>query len=143
MAQADAIFVQDEQIGVLIGVENYEQNLDSKGRPNYDNLPTVQEDLRSMERSMRHLGFERIEKLYNPNFYELNAFFSKIAAEMDESSKKGFRTLIFVYYTGHGQMDERVIAVLNEQKSFQLERKLRNLSILESNYVIGLFDCCR
>lgn len=57
---------------------------------------------------------------------------------------------MFIYYTGHGLVDERSHIVLNDDASspknafmFPLERYIRELSENSSNYLVALFDCYR
>ena len=58
--------------------------------------------------------------------------------------KNGLRTLLFVYFAGHGQQEaSNQILVLNEEKKYPLEKMLRTLAKNEKGYVIAVFDCCR
>ena len=58
------------------------------------------------------------------------------------------KTLIFVYYAGHGVMQNFTKVVCNKFKRpaqvfFPLEQNLRTLGTKPGTYVVGIFDCCR
>jgi hypothetical protein len=58
------------------------------------------------------------------------------------------KLLVFVYYSGHGVMDDTTHIVVNSQNSseryFDLEAKLFILSqCCKSTYTMTLLDCCR
>ena len=61
----------------------------------------------------------------------------------------GKRTFIFIYYSGHGVMDNFTYAVTNETpengkvKKFALEYKMRWIGEEEGVFVLGILDCCR
>jgi len=56
-------------------------------------------------------------------------------------------TFVFVYYAGHGIMDNYTFIVLNDvdprKYRFPLEKFLRTLGTIPGAWVVGLFDCCR
>jgi len=77
-------------------------------------------------------------------------FFTKLDAELLERQENNEYTVIYVYYTGHGLMDERSLIVVNDDSTkpknafmFPLERYLRTLSENPNNFIIAMFDCCR
>jgi hypothetical protein len=55
--------------------------------------------------------------------------------------------LLYVYYSGHGILDNTTKIVLNEEdpmfRYFDLEQKLSSLSKLKNNFITAIFDCCR
>ena len=59
--------------------------------------------------------------------------------------------MIFVYYAGHGTMENFTKAVCNGRKEgetpsklrYPLENSLRSLATEYGAFVIGIFDCCR
>ena len=103
-----------------------------------------------MKQGVKDLKFDEIEVFWEPNHTKLKLYFTKLDARLLESSEEGKKTVVFVYYSGHGLMDERSLIVLNDDAKrpknafmFPLERYLRTLSENPSNYMIALFDCCR
>lgn len=50
---------------------------------------------------------------------------------------------MFVYFAGHGSMDNTTKAMLNGKRHYPLEKSLRNLAKCDGSYVMGVFDCCR
>ena len=68
--------------------------------------------------------------------------------EIMDNSDKGLKTLLLIYFAGHGVMYKNlnnIVAVeSNENKRlYGLEAMSRSLSCLEGSYVITIFDCCR
>ena len=62
--------------------------------------------------------------------------------------KAGKKTMVFVYYAGHGIMKGYTKAVcdlaMREMHVFYpLEQQLRTMGCQENAYVMGVFDCCR
>ena len=53
------------------------------------------------------------------------------------------KTLLFVYYAGHGMMDNCTYVVLNGKRMYPLEKMLRTLAKADGSYVVAVFDCCR
>ena len=58
------------------------------------------------------------------------------------------KTLVFVYYAGHGIMSNTTYAVTNEAAKrnkirYPLESNLRSLATERGGYVMAIFDCCR
>ena len=50
---------------------------------------------------------------------------------------------MFVYYAGHGVMDNTTFMVLNGPRMYPLEKILRSFAKGDGSYVVSLFDCCR
>lgn len=67
----------------------------------------------------------------------------KMQTEGSARGEEGKNTLFFIYFSGHGAMDNMTKAILNGPKQFPLEAQVRALSITEGCYVIAVFDCCR
>lgn len=67
--------------------------------------------------------------------------------QVDENSRQGMKTLVFLYFAGHAEMDNFTNVLLNadtrEKYRFPLEMHLRTLGKIEDTYVIAVFDCCR
>lgn len=67
-----------------------------------------------------------------------------LSAEVYQDYKQqGKNTLIFVYYAGHGVMDNTTYCVLNGPRMYPLEKILRSLAKSDGSYVVSVFDCCR
>ena len=81
--------------------------------------------------------------LKNPDYAELKCAIDQVGAQIYKSFKAGANTLLFVYYAGHGMMDNSTYAVLNESKIYPLEKMLRCLAKAKGSYVVSVFDCCR
>lgn len=62
---------------------------------------------------------------------------------MLRESAKGGRTCVFIYYGGHGAIDDLTYCVTGDGKPCELEKMIRGLSADANSYYFGLFDCCR
>ena len=51
--------------------------------------------------------------------------------------------MLFVYYAGHGVMDNTTYCVLNGKRMYPMEKLLRVIAKQEGSYVMAVFDCCR
>jgi hypothetical protein len=75
------------------------------------------------------------------SFFEIKNILSK--AHKDQNN----RILLYVYYAGHGVIDNTTKIVLNEDEPlfryFDLEQKLSVLSKYHNTYIVSVFDCCR
>ena len=143
-------FEYDYSVAILIGVQRYDKLKHDDGKIMFEDINQAPQDIEVMEAGVRQLGFDKVEKFWEPDHKKLKLFFTKLDAEMLERAEEGKKSVIFIYYTGHGLMDERSLIVLNdpEQKPknafmFPLERYIRTLSENSSNFMISLFDCCR
>lgn len=103
-----------------------------------------------MEAGVKNLGFQEIQKFWEPDHKKLKLYFTKLDARLLEEADEGKKTMVFVYYTGHGLMDERSLIVVNDDSTkpknafmFPLERYIRTISENPNNYMVALFDCCR
>ena len=67
---------------------------------------------------------------------------------INENTRFNQKTLIIVYYGGHGMINDNHSQIVMPDKSmkiplYNLEGRLRSLGGLDNSYVIGIFDCCR
>ena len=82
------------------------------------------------------------------DFNALVGLFRELTLRVSQNWDRGRETtLVFVYYAGHGVMDNTTFAVLNDPNAkkwkFPLEKFLRTLGTIPGAWVVGLFDCCR
>lgn len=64
-----------------------------------------------MKNGCEDLGYDEIHDFWEPTHKDLKVFFGKLDNELLENDEN---VVIFVYYTGHGLMDERSLIVLND-----------------------------
>jgi Caspase domain len=74
--------------------------------------------------------------------------FLEIKSLLQKSHKDPSKSiLLYVYYSGHGILDNTTKMVMNEDdpifRYFDLEQKLSCLSKLSNNFISAIFDCCR
>lgn len=68
---------------------------------------------------------------------------NKASADVYHDFKNGINTLVYVYYAGHGVMDNTTYCVLNGAKMYPLEKMLRSFAKADGSYILAVFDCCR
>lgn len=103
-----------------------------------------------MRAGLKDLKFSEVKEFWEPEHKALKLYFTKLDAQLLERAENNEKTLVFIYYTGHGLMDERSLIVVNDAATkpknafmFPLERYIRTLSENPANYMVALFDCCR
>lgn len=123
----------------------YGKVLKKDGTQRFANLLQPPEDIKVMKSGLSQMGFEDIRELHNPSYLEMHKTISGLGSEMMENDEEEHKTLLFIYYSGHGMMDTRLHAVVNDKKKerFPLETKIRNLATIKNNYIVSVFDCCR
>ena len=72
----------------------------------------------------------------------------KIRKALNDNNKAEKKTLIVIYFAGHGVMlkNENNIVVLEDDTSkrlYRLEFHSQALSKIPNSYIITIFDCCR
>ena len=82
--------------------------------------------------------------LENPDYVDLKLAMNDTMNDMLRSYKHNEEnTLLFVYYAGHGIMDNNTKIVLNGPRMYPLEKILRGMATGDGSYIVALFDCCR
>ena len=81
-------------------------------------------------------------------FDELAQLFKELLLDIGINWRKRERTLVFLYYAGHGglKLKGSMHALLNDvtlKKLFPLEKFIRKIGSTEGAYVVALLDCCR
>lgn len=103
-----------------------------------------------MENFFKGLNFNQIIRTEDASYDDLSFEFTKVSKILSEAhrDKTGkTKTVLFVYYSGHGVMDTTTKVVCNEFESefryFPLESKLSVISGYQNTFVVTVFDCCR
>jgi hypothetical protein len=131
-------------------VKNYSKvrNAKIQPKPHCKDLDQVPEDIANMTSFFETLKFDRVIKTENPDQQEIEMSYFEIKLLLQKSHKdKAKSILLYVYYSGHGILDNTTKIVLNEEdpmfRYFDLEQRLSSLSKLNNNFVAAIFDCCR
>ena len=114
-------------------------------------MPEVERDIENVRKGIELFGARESEIIERENLdFEafsqlLNTIKGAISANWFSGNKK---TLVFVYYAGHGVMRNFTYAVCNSatksaRVQYPLEKQLRTIGYIDGAYVIGIFDCCR
>jgi hypothetical protein len=134
----------------LIGVKNYSEvrNAKVQPKPQCKDLDQVPQDIANMTAFFETLKFDRVIKTEDPEQQQMDKSYLEIKSLLQKSHKdKSKSVLLYVYYSGHGILDNTTKIVLNEEdpmfRYFDLEQRLSSLSKLSNNFVTAIFDCCR
>ncbi len=96
----------------------------------------------------KEMNFDRVIKTEDPDSQQMDKSFFEIKNILSKAHKdQNSSTLLYVYYAGHGIIDNTTKIVLNEEdplfRYFDLEQKLSVLSKYHNTYIVSVLDCCR
>lgn len=135
---------------MLIGNSDYSHRRSEEGYAGFGDLPAVETDLENTKNGLKRLGVrdDEIEILRNADFKTMSKKLKALDLEIINSQDENKKTLLFVYYAGHGILKGYTKAVCNQAQRafhvfFPLEQQLRTIATQPGAYVIGVFDCCR
>ena len=115
----------------------------------YKNLETLRYDRKKFIQGLKCFGVKEkdIREFRNANYETFKDTFNKVQMECKENDKAGEKTLVLFSYGGHGIQIGGTRALLNTTErikiNFQIEERVRILSMMPSTYVVAFFDCCR
>ena len=124
----------------------------------FADLQHVDEDAFNVKRGVEGLGARTSDIIIDENidFNKFKEIIHDMRNEISDNWRNGEKkTLIFIYYAGHGVMTKGMThAVCNggfdkqgrpttSKAFYPLENSLRSLGTERGGYVIGIFDCCR
>ena len=105
------------------------------------------DDIKIVTAGLRRLQFTRDEiiTLRNPAYQDIKKAIDESSASIYETytNENHGKTLLFVYYAGHGMMDNSTYCVVNGPRMYPMEKNLRCIAKQEGSYVVAVFDCCR
>ena len=136
----------EHRIAIVIGNSEYGELRKDPETKAFGNIPEALTDVKVVVRGLQHIGFDKSEitELINPDKESLKTLFNKVMDQAYMNGKEGKETILFVYFAGHGAMDNDTYIILNGPKmAFPLEKMLRTISKMTGTYVIALLDCCR
>ena len=140
-------FAYNRKIAVIIGVSKYDELRKEEAFKDIKDLPAVKEDLKTIELGVMHLGFtkDEIQVMEEPSFADIKKTMYTVQNKIYNANEEGEKTLLFVYYAGHGIQSNMTQIITNGGQKFKypLEYMLRCFGKLEGAFVFSLFDCCR
>ena len=100
---------------LVIGCSDYAALREIEGKEKYGDLVETINDVKNVVSGLKRLGFEdaNITILKEPNWNELHLNVIELAGDIHKTSQQGERTLIFIYYAGHGMSDNNLQVQLN------------------------------
>lgn len=114
----------------------------------FSDIPEAIEDMKVVHAGLRRLRFakDEITMIENADYMQVKIAIDGANAEIYDNFSNGLNTLLFVYYAGHGMMDNCTYSIHNRTDrrwKYPLEKQLRTLARADGSYVVGVFDCCR
>ena len=132
------------KVALLVGVSEYQSGLQL--------LPSAIEDVRAMERVLRHPemgGFDEVEVLPNPITQELRIAIYNLFAERSPED------LVLFYFSGHGVKDQNLNLYLTTPETTKSQRGLvvpptavaasylqEQMNQSRSEHEVIILDCC-
>ena len=94
------------------------------------NLEPVMNDLNNINEGLLHLGFseENIVRLENKNAKTIKDTLLRVSKEVKQERLRGGCTLVFIYYGGHGAMDNRTYCINGDGSTVELEKIIRGFA---------------
>ncbi len=141
-------FRADHYKWVIICNEKYDVRRKDPGWEGLKDIKEVKDDYQNVRKGIKELGARDCDIIPMPDctYEQLHALFKDMQEEIRKNSRHGEKTLVFIYYAGHGVNDEFTFAVVNDEgkkKKFPLEAFIRTLGTEKNGYVVGVLDCCR
>ena len=117
-----------------------------EGKEGFVDINEAMDDIKIVIAGLRRLMFARdeITTLSNPTYQDIKKAIDESSASIYENyTQNNGKTLLFVYYAGHGMMDNSTYCVVNGPRMYPLEKNLRAIAKQDGSYVVSVFDCCR
>lgn len=134
-------------IAWLIGNTDYSNVRMATGIPTWKDITQAYQDVSQMNELFTEMNFDLIMRTENGVCEDLEKGYRKICDEMSNAKSNKKKTLLYVYYSGHGNMDTTTKIICNVSESFyrywDLENRLSILSKYPNTFVVGVLDCCR
>ena len=142
---SSAFFKVNIKQAIVISCGDYGELREIEGKEGFQDIPEVDEDASLVYAGLRRLKFAKSEitMLNNPVYQEIKIAIDKVSAQIYTNYREGLNTLLYVYYAGHGMMDNCTYCVLNGPRMYPLEKMLRTLAKADGSYLVAVFDCCR
>lgn len=104
-----------------------------------------------MHNGLRKMGFKNheINVLWNPSNQAVNKSIANIYKVMREAEKINSSVFLFIYFTGHGESDDKQVICVNDPSDrtnvyrYRLDEKFRALLNNKPHYGMVIYDCCR
>ena len=100
---------------LIIVCSDYENLREMEGKENFADLPEVHTDKLVVEAGLRRVGFidEDMTRIENPDLRTIKDEIKKLTREVMKNTEANEKTLVYVYYAGHGCQDNYTKIILN------------------------------
>ena len=149
---ADGNFTYQHAKWVIIYNKDYSKLRERDGCASFGDLPAVETDCLNVKQGIKELGArdEDIIEIANGQRTDIMKMFQQINREcITKYSVDQSNTLVFIYYAGHGIMNNYTEMVLNNNDAGNLkfrvpiEKQMRIIATNPGTFVLGVLDCCR
>jgi len=105
-------------------------------------LVTSTNDGDEVSKFLMERGFS-ITRIHDEDYAKITDAFSDLDKKLANAKNIG-KTVAFIYFSGHGVIvNGQTVGISVSGNRFQLEEKIRNMSLRSNCLVIGFLDCCR
>jgi len=105
-------------------------------------LVTSTNDGDEVSKFLMERGFS-ITRIHDEDYAKITDAFSDLDKKLANAKNIG-KTVAFIYFSGHGVIvNGQTVGISVPGNRFQLEEKIRNMSLRSNCLVIGFLDCCR
>ena len=108
-------FKAQKRRALIIVCSNYENLREMEGKENFADLPEVHTDKLVVEAGLRRVGFidEDMTRIENPDLRTIKDEIKKLTREVMKNTEANEKTLVYVYYAGHGCQELFTKIILN------------------------------
>ena len=132
-------------IWVCIHNSDYSDRRKIPGNEGFEDIEECDKDAVNFRKGVKQLGARQlhIKDIPDAGYDDFKELFRDLQRELLQGEANGDKTLVFIYYAGHGIQRNLTYAVANEEKVYPLEKMLRVLATTPKSYVLAVLDCCR
>ena len=142
-----AMFKADKTILLIVSNGDYSGTRTNDDLTSYSDITGAKTDSDTARKFLGHHDDQHQIILENTSQEDIKAQIQSVSAKVILNRDSGLKTLLKVYYTGHGAMTTTTQCATCSSKSkrqyYPLEKMLKEISKYELTYVFGIFDCCR
>lgn len=112
----ETYFTPTRRIAWLIANTKYDVVREDPGKEKFLDITPAQENAATVAQFLRDdLKFDDIHPTYDATYDDMSAQLKKIKNQMKAASESDEKLYVFVFYAGHGVMQNHTMAVLNEK----------------------------
>ena len=146
--EPENFFTPVKKIALVLCNSRYDQLRQKENFGGFCDLEDCAQDLVTFKNGLKNYGFGRrdITCEEDVDYNGLKELMDSLRVELINNGKSKIKTLLVIYYAGHGCMRGNTTqVVLNDQAKtfYPMESIARVFAEIQGAYVMVIFDCCR